>query len=418
MGIGNLVITVYCDSIGQPVENADIEITSTNTKMNLKTDSSGKSDIVSLECPDKKYSLEPQTIIRPYETYTVKVSKQGLKDIVIEGLELFDTTTSTQQIYMFSDDEEKSQKGFLTIPDHNLWGNYDPKVIVDPFSQMISFIKAKYNSISAMALLVPVVPEYIIVHDGLPTNMEAPNYYVEFPEYIKNVATSEIYSTWPEETLKANIYSIISFTLNRYYSEWYRSKGYPFTITTSTQFDQKYIKNRNIAGSISDVVDSIFNNYIKYGDLPQPFFSQYCDGVKVKNKGWLSQWGSKDLGDKGFKAIDILKKYYGDTVSIVSASSVEGIPNSFPGYNLRFGICGEPVQKLQIELNVISSSYPALPKINPTEGIYKEQTETTVRTFQKIFNLPVTGVVDFATWYKISYVYIGVSKMLSGRYEM
>lgn len=413
MGKGNLSFNVYCDNIGQPVSDVQIEIIGKDKKYTLTTNKSGQSDLVSLPCPDKEYSLNPQKEVRPYETYSVVVRKQGLEDVEIEGVEILDGEDSIQQVFMYTDDEEKSIQNVVLIPDHCLWGNYDPKIIVDPFTLEI----LDSDEVSAKILTNPIVPEYIIVHDGLPTNIQAPNYYVPFPEYIKNVATSEIYSTWPIECLKANIYAILSFTMSRIYSEWYLSKGYKFTITSSTQYDQKFIKDRNIAKSISDVVDSIFTDYIKFGSLQQPFFSQYCDGIKVNNNGWLSQWGSKALADKGMKALDILKNYYGNTISISSAPEVAGMPNSFPGYNLKLGICGEPVQKMQLELNVISSSYPLLPKIQPTDGIYKENTKKTVEVFQKVFNLPVTGIVDFSTWYKISYVYIGVSKMLNGRYE-
>jgi hypothetical protein len=260
------------------------------------------------------------------------------------------------------------------------------------------------------------VPEYVIVHDGLPTNSAASNYYVLFTDYIKNVASSEIYSTWPYETIKANVYAILSFTMNRIYTEWYPSKGYPFTITSSTQFDQKYIHGRDIFLSIAQVVDAVFEEFIKRPNLPQPFFAQYNDGIKVNNAGWLSQWGSKDLGDRAYTAINILKYYYGNDVYLDKAEIIEGVPSSFPGINLTLNICSEAVQKIQTQLNVIAGVY-YMPKIDPANGKYLESTKLAVETFQRIFTMPITGVVDFATWYRISYIFIALTKMLQGRYE-
>lgn len=409
MGMGKLKVSVYADNIGQPVEGANVEITGNNITMRLTTDSSGQTDFVNLPSIDKKYSLTPQTKVKPYTTYNVKVVKSGLQTKVIKGVEILDGTTSFQDIIMNSAQLRNPPEEIITIPEHVLWGNYPPKVAVDPISQIPLETPGD-------VLPFPLVPEYVLVRDGLPTDSTAANYDVPFIDYIKNVSSSEIYATWPLETLKANIYAILSFTMNRIYSEWYRSKGYSFTITSSTQFDQKFIYGRNIFMEISQVVDSIFQEYIQRGNLPQPFFAQYCDGVRVINAGWLSQWGSKDLGDRGYIAIDILKYYYGSDISIQTADVIEGMPNSFPGFNLSLNTCGDAVQKLQAEMNIIASSYPSIPKIYPVDGKYGENTQTSVQTFQRIFNMPVTGIVDFATWYRISLIYVGVSKMLQGRY--
>lgn len=410
MGTGYLLINVYADNIGQPVGQADIEITGDGVNMRLTTDSSGQAGPVSLPAPDKKYSLTPQTLVKPYATYNIHAKKMGLEPVWVKGVQIFDGTTAIENIVMKSSPMENPPETVIDIPDHVLWGDYPPKIVVDPVTQV------PLPTVGDV-LPFPLVPEYVLVRDGLPTNNSAANYYIPFTDYIKNVASSEIYSTWPVETIKANVYAILSFTMNRIFTEWYPSKGYTFTITSSTQFDQKFINGRNIFLEISRVVDMIFQEFIRRGNLPQPFFAQYCDGIKVNNPGWLSQWGSKDLGDRGYTAINILKHYYGNDISLQTAEVIEGMPSSFPGFNLRLGICGDAVQKLQTEMNVISSSYPAIPKINPPDGKFGDVTKRAVETFQKIFSMPITGIVDFATWYRISLIYVGVAKMLQGRYS-
>ena len=223
------------------------------------------------------------------------------------------------------------------------------------------------------------------MHDGPPSDSRAKDYYVTYKDYIKNVASSEIYATWPEATLTANILAIQSITLNRVYTEWYRNKGYDFTITSSTAYDQKWIPGRNIFDNISRIVDNIFTNYISRPNVRQPLFTQYCDGKMVSCPDWMRQWDSKYLGDQGYSAIEILRAFYGNSVYINSSTEISGIPSSWPGYDL-------------------------IPKISQ-DGIYGEKTANAVKIFQKIFGLPQTGVTDFPTWYKISEIYVGVSRI-------
>ena len=253
-------------------------------------------------------------------------------------------------------------------------------------------------------------PEYVIVHDGPPSDSGAKNYYVKYKDYIKNVASSEIYATWPESTLLANILAIQSITLNRVYTEWYRNRGYDFTITSSTAYDQKFMPGRNIFESISQAVDTIFSNYISRPNITQPLFTQYCDGKRVSCPRWMRQWESKTLGDQGYSAIEILRRFYGDSVFINSSEEISGIPASWPGYDLTIGSTGEKVRQLQNQLNTISKGYPLIPKI-AADGIYGEDTANAVKTFQKVFNLPQTGIVDYPTWYRISDIYVGVSRI-------
>ena len=208
----------------------------------------------------------------------------------------------------------------------------------------------------------------------------------------------------------ANILAIQSITLNRVYTEWYRNRGYDFTITSSTAYDQKYIPGRNIFESISRAVDTIFSNYISRPNITQPLFTQYCDGKRVSCPRWMRQWESKTLGDQGYSAIEILRRFYGDSVYINSSEEISGIPSSWPGYDLTIGSTGEKVRQLQNQLNTISKGYPLIPKV-AADGVYGEKTAEAVRTFQKVFNLPQTGVIDYPTWYRISDIYVGVSRI-------
>lgn len=255
-----------------------------------------------------------------------------------------------------------------------------------------------------------VVPEYIVVHDGSPRDSTARNYYVKYKDYIKNVASSEIYATWPEDTIRANVLAIMSFTLNRVYTEWYRNMGYDFTITSSTAFDHKWIPERNFYDTISPIVDELFSNYLSRPGVRQPILTQYCDGRQVQCPDWMTQWGSCSLGEQGYSAIQILRYYYGDDMYIDTAESIAGIPSSWPGYDLDTGATGSKVRQMQEQLNTIAGAYPALPRID-ADGVYGPATKAAVRKFQSIFGLPATGIVDYPTWYKISEVYVGVSRI-------
>ena len=260
-----------------------------------------------------------------------------------------------------------------------------------------------------MAIRYPVIPRNITVHLGKP-NEAARNITVSFTDYIANVASSEIYPTWPKEALEANIYAIISFALNRIYNEWYRSKGYNFDITSSPVYDQQFIENRAIYENISDIVQDVFNNYVVRNGQIQPLFTTYCDGRKTTCNG-LSQWGTVSLANQGKKAIDILKYYYGNDISIVYNAEVSEVTEGFPGYDIGPGQAGNPVLAIERDLKRIRKNYPTIPNITDTLGVYNTETENAVRKFQEIFSLPVTGVVDKATWYKIKYVYNSVKKL-------
>ncbi|MBE6985707.1 MAG: spore cortex-lytic protein [Ruminococcaceae bacterium] len=258
-----------------------------------------------------------------------------------------------------------------------------------------------------MVTVLPYVPQYITVHLGSP-NSNAANVTVPFIDYVKNVASSEIYPTWDESALRANILAIISFALNRVYTEFYRSQGYPFDITSSTAIDQKFINGRNYFNSISNIVDSIFNDYIRRIGFVEPLAAKFCNGTTVTCEG-LSQWGSQYLARQGQNFVQILRNYYGNNIEIVNDAPLRGYTPSYPGTPLRRGSQGPNVVRLQVMLNRIGQNYPAIPRISNVDGIFGAQTENAVRTFQRIFGLTADGIVGKATWYRLVRLYVGVN---------
>ena len=257
--------------------------------------------------------------------------------------------------------------------------------------------------------LNPEIPTSITVHLGTPQS-DAENITVPFTDYIKNVASSEIYPTWPEEALRANIYAITTFALNRIYTEWYRSQGYDFDITNSTQFDQAYVRDRTVFENISQIVDEIFDSYVVEQGSVQPFFTQFCNGTTSTCAG-LSQWGTVALAEQGFTPYAILQNYYGDDINIISDAPIADVEESYPGTPLRIGDSGNDVRIIQTQLNAISKNYPAINYIPMPMGIFDTRTEDAVRKFQEVFFLPVTGEVDKATWYKIKRYFVGVRRL-------
>ena len=252
----------------------------------------------------------------------------------------------------------------------------------------------------------PYVPQSITVHLG-PPGADAENVTVSFPDYVKNVASSEIYPTWELAAIRANVLAIISFALNRVYTEYYPSRGYPFNITSSTAYDQKFIKGRSIFENISQVVDSIFTSYIRRIGFVEPLAAKFCNGTTTTCDG-LSQWGSQAMAEQGADSITILRSYYGDNIEIVTNAPVMGIRYSYPGAPVRLGDRGEAVLRIQTMLNRISRDYPAIPKVQPVDGIFGEGTEQAVIKFQQIFSLTPDGIVGSATWYKLVFLYVGV----------
>lgn len=415
MAQGYLQVDVFSAANHFPIPNATVSVSRSDTPEDmiekLMTNSSGQTENVLLEAPPEELSLRPESE-RPYAEYTLHVTAPGYEPLTITGTEVLAGTTAIQPAGLDpigpagngtgertggDRDEEK-----IVIPEHTLYGTYPPKIAE-------SEIKPVGES-GEIVLSRVVIPQTVVVHDGAPTNGSAANYYVAYRDYIKNVASSEIYATWPQPAIIANVLAIMSFTLNRVYTEWYRNQGYDFTITSSTAYDHKWVYGRNIYESISVVVDDIFDNYLSRPGVKQPILTQYCDGRKVACPGWMTQWGSCDLGERGYSPIEILRYFYGDDLYINTAEQISGIPSSWPGVNLSVGNSGDKVKQLQEQLDTIAGIYTAIPRIQ-ADGIYGPATARAVEAFQSIFGLPVTGVADFATWYKISHIFVGVTRI-------
>ena len=402
---GTLQISVVSALGMSPIPGATVIISYTGDPDSpletLTTDESGQTPTISLDAPPRELSLSPDITAQPYSEYNIQVTAEGFEPVLVSGSEILAGEFSLQPIRMNPLNVTEEEEKVVIIPAHTLFGEYPPKIPEEEIKPM--------NETGEIVLSRVVIPEYIIVHDGVPEDPTARNYWVRYKDYIKNVASSEIYSTWPESAIYANILVIQSFTLNRVYTEWYRGRGYDFTITSSTAYDQKWVYGRNVFEEIDYLVDSIFTNYLSRPGVRQPIFTSYCDGNRTTCRG-LSQWGSKSLADQGYSAIDIIHYYYGNDMYINSADIVSGVPSSWPGYDLTIGSSGEKVRQLQQQLNRIARNYPAIPTLIP-DGIYGTDTAEAVRMFQKIFHLPQTGIVDYPTWFEISDIYVGVTRI-------
>ncbi len=256
---------------------------------------------------------------------------------------------------------------------------------------------------------LPYIPEFITVHLGSP-DADAPNVTVPFVDYVANVASSEIYPTWPESAIRANMYAQISFALNRIFTEYYRTRGYDFDITNSIAIDQSFVNGRDLFENVYEIARELFTSYISRQGFVEPLYAQYCDGVEIQCNG-LSQWGSVTLAEQGYSPYDILTYYYGDNIDIVTDAQVQGITASLPSYPLQNGSTGDDVRTLQIRLNRISDNFSAIPKINAPFGVFSFDTEEAVKEFQRAFNLTPDGIVGRTTWYTIQQIYNSVKRL-------
>lgn len=405
---GTLQITVLSEEGNRPVDNARVRISYTgdpdSVVEEVRTDSSGQTPVLELRTPPLEYSLDINEEAQPYAEYTIQVDAEGFEPEEVAGTEVLADVLAQQPIRMTARTGPGPEFGRIVIGPHTLFAVYPPKIEEAEIKPM--------NETGEIVLSRVVIPEYIVVHDGPVGDNSATNYYVRYRDYIKNVASSEIYATWPDDTIRANVLAIMSFTLNRVYTEWYRNKGYDFTITSSTAYDHKWIHGRNVFDSISRIVDELFENYLSRPNVRQPILTQYCDGrqVQCRDRGWMTQWGSKALGDQGYSAIEILRSFYGNDMYINVAEEISGIPSSWPGYDLDIGASGSKVRQMQEQLNTIAGAYPALPTIG-VDGIYGQRTKEAVQKFQNIFGLPQTGITDYSTWYKIQEIYVAVSRI-------
>ena len=387
---GRLRIQVTSEINSFPVADASISISYTGVPENqleqLTTDSSGQTETIDLPAPPLEYSLDVNNDQQPYSEYTIEVNAPGYEPVSIAGAEILSDVTALQNVELRPLATGENPEIFV-IPAHTLYGTYPPKIPEDEIKPV--------NETGEIVLSRVVVPEFIVVHNGTPRDTTAKDYYVRYKDYIKNVASSEIYATWPANTIRANVLAIMSFTLNRVYTEWYRNQGFDFTITSSTAYDHKWIPERNIYDTISEIVDELFSNYLSRPNVRQPILTQYCDGRQVQCPNWMTQWGSKSLGDQGYSPIEILRYYYGENMYINTAEAISGIPSSWPGYNLTQGSTGDKVRQMQEQLNVIAGAYPKIPKI-AVDGIYGPATANAVRVFQSVFGLPQTGIVELS----------------------
>ena len=405
---GKLQVTVLSEDGNRPIDNALVRISYTGAPGSIveevRTDSSGQTPVLDLKAPPLEYSLDINEESQPYAEYTVQILAEGFSPEEVAGTEVLPSVLAQQPIQMTPLQETQNAFERIVIPPHTLFGVYPPKIEEAEIKPI--------NETGEIVLSRVVIPEYIVVHDGPIRDNSAKNYYVRYRDYIKNVASSEIYATWPDDTIRANVLAIMSFTLNRVYTEWYRNKGYDFTITSSTAYDHKWIHGRNIFDSISRIVDELFENYLSRPNVRQPILTQYCDGRQVQclDRGWMTQWGSKDLGEQGYSAIEILRYFYGNNMYINVAEEISGIPSSWPGYDLDLGASGSKVTQMQEQLNKIAEAYPALPTVT-VDGIYGPATKAAVKKFQSIFGLPQTGITDYATWFKIQEIYVAVSRL-------
>ena len=379
----------------------NFKVDNENYDFRLITDASGATQPISVLTPDISVSLNEFDPLFPYAVADVYASVPGYFPVRINGVQIFPGQLSTLPVNLtpLSSDYTGQSGGVIeyTIPPNTLMSGIErtPEYDSEPVGN------------TQIADRV-AIPEYITVHLGVPGD-SGENLRVSFPDYIKNVASSEIYPTWNQEALRANIIAIVSLTLNRIFTEWYPSRGYNFDITNSTRFDQSFVKGRNYFDNISRIVDELFNTYITRPDVISPLFASYCDGRRVNCNG-LSQWGSENLANQGFSAINILKNYYGNNIELKTVTDIANTV-SYPGYPLSLGSEGFEVEEIRSQLYRIADNYPLIPKINPALRIFDSALDSAVRTFQEIFGLTVDGIVGKATWYQISYVYASVTKL-------
>lgn len=402
---GQLMVQVNSNTGAKPISDASVEISYTGDPESviekIETNEDGQTEDIELAAPPLEYSMSPGEN-QPYAEYTVKISAPGYEPVTVSGAQILSGVRGIQNVRMQPLEISNDDLDNFVIGPHTLWGDYPPKIAEAEIKPV--------NETGEIVLSRVVIPEYVVVHDGPIGDKSAVDYYVRYKDYIKNVAACEIYSTWPRATLEANILAIMSFTMNRVYTEWYRNKGHDFTITSSTAYDHKWMPGKTTYDSINLIVDEIFSNYLSRPNVKQPILTQYCDGKRVSCPEWMTQWGSKYLGDQGYAPIEILRYYYGENMYINTAEQIAGIPASWPGYDLTIGSSGDKVRQMQEQINRISRDYPSIPTI-AADGQYGENTAAAVRKFQNVFGLPETGVVDYPTWYKISEIYVGVSRI-------
>ena len=401
MGVGYLIIETRTNFENLPVVDAHVTVRNPegDVLFILATDADGKTEQISLETVDRAKSLDPNFQGHPYTSYNLEVSAEGYETIFISGVHIFDGETAIQLVTMLP-----MPKGETTPSQFNIIIGEHAVEMTGQRNQ-----EGVVTSIEPRILRQVVIPNIISVHLGRPTAY-AQVVRVPFIDYVKNVASHEIFPTWPDAALRANIYAIITFALNRIFTEWYRSRGYAFDITNNTAYDQYFVYGGTIYESISRIVDGIFNQYVRRAGQTAPFFTSFCNGTTVTCAG-LSQWGTVPLANSGMTPIQILRYYYPRDVEIAESNIFTSILQSYPGTPLRLGDRGLNVQIIQKQLNRIRRNYPTIPPIASENGVFGEDTATAVRTFQRTFDLTQDSIVGKETWYKISYIYVAVARL-------
>lgn len=399
---------VYVRILPQGQEISDSSVSSTYYSYLLTTNSSGITEFIRVPTPDAKESYIKDNTKLPYSLADIYIESNGYYPMRFNSIQIFPSTQSIVPADLVP----------LT-PDYNIDDStngtitYDvpPNILFNPGTNTFqdTDMLLPGNNARPFVLESVFIPENVTVHLGTPSS-SARNVTVPFTDYIKNVASSEIFPTWPENSLIANIHAIVSLTLNRIYTEWYPSQGYNFDITNTTQFDQAFVPGRNIFENISRLVDEYFNIYaVREGD-ESPLFTQFCDGKTVSCEG-LSQWGTVFLAEQGYTPLQIIQYYYGDDVRLEQTNDIRSSPSSYPGISLSIGDSGDNVLEIQKQLMRVRENYPAIPLIPTIDGRFGASTDAAVRAFQEIFDLPVDGIVGKATWYRLSYIYSAVIKL-------
>ncbi|MCL2756049.1 MAG: peptidoglycan-binding protein [Firmicutes bacterium] len=450
MPIGKLhmVVTVAMETL--PIEDATVIVRDKAGRelYRRQTDANGDSGYIELEAPDQSLTLSPDTAARAYSVYDVEVTAPGFHPVVIHDVEIVAGTASYLPVFMHPNQLNDVQNGVTrlfrryigapaavgeiqnphTFEQTGIGGEVymDPPAVTIPASENVgedfdnitvpppAVVQAQQSGQIGSNVQNPIrqvfIPTYITVHLGRPDNRNARNVRVPFIEYIANVASSEIFPTWPDASLRANIHAIVTFTLNRIYTEWYRSRGFNFDITNSTAFDQYYVHGRNIFENLMQISSEIFNQYVRRTGFSNPVFTSYCNGTTATCAG-LSQWGTVTLANQGMTPIQILRRFYGQDVNLITTNLVQDIQTTYPGTPLRLGSQGPHVQLMQQYLNRIRQNFPAIPLISPVNGVFGPETEAAVRIFQRTNGLNQDGVIGPATWNRITQIWVAVTRL-------
>ena len=402
MGTGYLKITTTSGNGAEPIANASYIIKDKKGVVLYSgiTDANGDSPVYTLNAPDSEFSQSPTSRETAYALCDVSIRQNDFQSIDKIDVQIYDKVTTIVGLNLepYIEGQDDADQSFVTPPP-------DVTLPTTTHGQVGTNQQSGTNPDSRVLSSV-VVPDYITVHLGTPTS-NAPNIRVPFQDYIKNVVSSEIYPTWPTNALLANIAAIVTFALNRIYTEWYRSRGYNFDITNSTVYDMAYVRNREIYANISELVDGVFTVYAHRDSFRNPYFTEFCNGTTATCNG-LSQWGTVTLANQGLSVLEILRYYYPNDL-VLSNAPTGSVQNSYPGTPLRLGSSGVNVRRMQTFLNRIHRNYPLIPVINPVDGSFGRQTEQAVRVFQRTFNLTSDGVVGVSTWNKISQIYAAVT---------